>query len=209
VPAAPVRQSLGAMAALTRLCVFCGSAVGGRPVFAGAARALAAELLRRRIGLVYGGGQVGLMGVLADAVLAGGGEVTGVIPRPLATREIAHGGLTRQHVVETMHERKALMAELSDGFVALPGGLGTFEETLEVLTWSQLGIHQKPLGLLDVDGFWRGLRAFFAHAAREGFVAPRNLELLVDADAPGALLDRMAAWTPPPGPRLWLTLRET
>lgn len=197
------------MAALTRLCVFCGSSVGARPVYADAARALADELLRRRIGLVYGGGQVGLMGVLADAMLAGGGEAIGVIPRPLATREIAHGGLTHQYVVDTMHERKARMAELSDGFVALPGGLGTFEETLEVLTWSQLGIHQKPLGLLDVDGFWAELRGFFAHAAREGFVAPANLDLLVHAADPGALLDRLVAWTPPPGPRLWLTLRET
>jgi uncharacterized protein (TIGR00730 family) len=108
-----------------------------------------------------------------------------------------------------MHERKALMAELSDGFVALPGGLGTFEETLEVLTWSQLGIHRKPIGLLDVGGFWDGLRAFFGHAASEGFVAPQTLDLFVHADTPAALLDRMAAWTPPPGPRRWLTLRET
>lgn len=194
---------------MTTVCVFCGSAVGARPAYADAARALAGELVRRRIGLVYGGGQVGLMGVLADAVLAGGGTVTGVIPRPLATREIVHDRLTTLHLVDSMHERKARMAALADGFVALPGGLGTFEETLEMLTWAQLGIHQKPVGLLDVGGFWTGLRAVLARAVDEGFVSRQNLDLLLHADAPAPLLDRMAAWTPPSGRRLWLTLRET
>jgi len=194
---------------MTSVCVFCGSAVGARPAYADAARTLAAELVRRRIGLVYGGGQIGLMGVLADAVLAGGGSVTGVIPRPLASREIVHDRLTTLHLVDSMHERKARMGELADGFVALPGGLGTFEETLEMLTWAQLGIHQKPVGMLDVDGFWTGLRAFLARAVDEGFVHQHNVDLLLHADAPTTLLDLMAAWSPPPGRRLWLTLRET
>ncbi|HEV8473229.1 MAG TPA: TIGR00730 family Rossman fold protein, partial [Methylomirabilota bacterium] len=132
---------------MTRVCVFCGSAVGVREEYAAAARDLAAELARRKVGLVYGGGSVGLMGVLADAALARDVEVIGVIPRPLASRELAHAGLTEMRVVGSMHERKATMASLVDGFIALPGGLGTFEETLEILTWSQLGIHDKPVGV--------------------------------------------------------------
>ncbi len=138
---------------MTRVCVFAGSSHGARPAYAEAARGLAAELAERGLGVVYGGGSVGLMGVLADTALACGAEVIGVIPRALATRELAHTGLSDMHVVETMHERKALMASLVDGFVALPGGLGTFEETLETLTWSQLGIHRKPIGLLNVEGY--------------------------------------------------------
>jgi hypothetical protein len=194
---------------MKRVCVFCGSSTGARPAYAAATRRLAAELVRRGLGLVYGGGSVGLMGVVADAVLARGGEVIGVIPRPLATRELAHGGLSSMHVVDSMHERKATMAQLADAFVALPGGLGTLEETLEILTWAQLGIHRKPVGVLDVDGYWRPLRELLGHAVQEGFMAAENAALLLLATTPAALLDRLAAWTPPPAPRLWLDMSQT
>jgi uncharacterized protein (TIGR00730 family) len=189
---------------MTRLCVFCGSAPGGGPVFREAARALATELLGRRITLVYGGGSTGLMGVLADAVLAGGGEVIGVIPRGLVRPELAHTGLSRLHVVESMHERKALMASLAEGFVALPGGLGTLEETLEALTWAQLGIHRKPVGLVNVAGYWDDLLRLLGHAVREGFVRPEYAGLLVAEPTPSRLLDQLAAWSPPVAPRIWL-----
>ena len=189
---------------MRRLCVFCGSSEGARPAYADAARGLAAELARRKIGLVYGGGSVGLMGVLADTALAAGGEVIGVIPGPLASRELAHPGITEMRVVGSMHERKATMASLVDGFIALPGGLGTFEETLEVLTWAQLGIHRKPVGVLNVEGYWDGLLRMLTHAVREGFVRRDDLALLLFADAPGKLLDRFEAWQPPAFPRAWL-----
>ena len=194
---------------MRRLCVFCGSSTGVRDAYATATRALAALLVRRGIGLVYGGGGIGLMGILADAVLAGNGEVIGVIPRPLATREIAHGGCTELRVVESMHTRKAIMAELADGFLALPGGLGTFEELLEMLTWTQLGVHAKPVAALDVDGYWTGLRRLLADGVAAGFVRPENEAMLLVDDEPARLVDRMAVWTPPPLPRLWLTPRET
>jgi uncharacterized protein (TIGR00730 family) len=189
---------------MTRLCVFCGSAPGGGPVFREAARALATELLGRRITLVYGGGSTGLMGVLADAVLAGGGEVIGVIPRGLVRPELAHTGLSRLHVVESMHERKALMASLAEGFVALPGGLGTLEETLEALTWAQLGIHRKPVCLVNVAGYWDDLLRLLGRAVREGFVRPEYAGLLVAEPTPSRLLDQLAAWSPPVAPRVWL-----
>jgi hypothetical protein len=192
-----------------RLCVFCGSSVGALPAYAGAARALAGELLRRRIGLVYGGGAIGLMGILADAMLAGGGEVIGVIPRPLATKEIAHDGCTELRIVESMHERKETMASLAGGFVALPGGLGTFEELMEMLTWTQLGVHAKPVGALDVDGYWTGLRRLLADGVAAGFVAPENAAMLLVDDDPARLLDRLRDWTPPALPRLWLRPSET
>jgi len=183
--------------------------VGVRPAYAVAARAVADELARRGIGLVYGGGGIGLMGILADALLATGGEVIGVIPRPLATREIAHAGCTKLHVVESMHERKAMMADLSDGFLALPGGLGTFEELLEMLTWTQLGVHVKPVGALDVAGYWTGLRRLLTDGVEAGFVLPQNADtLLFDDDAP-RLLDRMVAWDPPGLPRPWLRPDQT
>jgi len=189
---------------MTRLCVFCGSTPGARPVFREAARALAAELLARRVGLVYGGGATGLMGALADAVLAGGGEVVGVIPRGLMTAELAHAGLSRLHVVDSMHERKALMARLADGFVALPGGLGTLEETLEVLTWAQLGIHRKPIGLVNVAGYWDDLLRLLGHAVREGFVRSEYAGLLLAEPSPARLLDQFAVWSPPALARAWL-----
>jgi uncharacterized protein (TIGR00730 family) len=187
-----------------RLCVFCGSSTGVRPAYADAARALAAELVRRRIGLVYGGGSVGLMGVLADSVLAGGGEVIGVIPRPLASRELAHPSLTEMRLVGSMHERKATMASLADGFVALPGGLGTLEEILEMLTWAQLGIHRKPVGVLNAEGYYDALLRLLAHAVNEGFVDRDYFSLLLFADAPRQLLDVFETWEPPALPRAWL-----
>jgi uncharacterized protein (TIGR00730 family) len=194
---------------MRRLCVFCGSSTGTRPEYAAATLAVAGELVRRRIGLVYGGGGIGLMGVLADAMLAAGGDVTGVIPRPLATKEIAHAGCTELRIVESMHARKATMAELADGFLALPGGLGTFEETLEMLTWTQLGVHVKPVGALDVGGYWTGLRRLLTDGVEAGFVHPDNADTLLFDDDPARLLDRLAAWSPPARPRLWLTSDET
>jgi len=187
-----------------RVCVFAGSNAGTRPEYAAAARALATACAARGLGIVYGGGSVGLMGVLADAARAAGVEVVGVIPRPLATKELAHAGLSELRLVESMHERKATMNSLADGFIALPGGLGTFEETLEVLTWSQLGIHGKPVGVLNVEGYYDGLVRWLSHAVGEGFVRREHLALLLFGDTPAELLDRFAAWTPPPGPRAWM-----
>ena len=183
---------------MERICVFCGASPGRDPAFAAAAGDLAAALVRRGLGLVYGGGAVGLMGELADAVLAAGGRVTGVIPRHLVDREIGHRGLDDLRVVGSMHERKALMAELADGFVALPGGWGTLEELIEVLTWAQLGLHAKPVGLLDVAGYFEPLLAFRDRALAEGFVREHQRDLLLVAASPDALLDRFEAHVPPP-----------
>jgi len=189
---------------MKRICVFAGSSPGVRSAYTETAQALAAELSRRGLGVVYGGGSVGLMGVLADAALAHGVEVIGVIPGPLATRELAHAGLSDLRVVGSMHERKALMASLVDGFIALPGGLGTLEETLEMLTWSQLGIHSKPVGLLNVAGYFDGLRHLLAHAVAEGFVRREYQDLLLSGDTPAALLDAFEVWRPPVVVRAWL-----
>ena len=188
---------------LRRVCVFCGSSPGARPAYADAARATAAALLDRGIGLVYGGGDVGLMGVVADAVLAGGGEVIGVIPEALVTREVAHLEVTDLRVVGSMHERKALMADLADGFVALPGGLGTFEELSEILTWSQLGLHDKPCGVLDVEAFWAPFLTLLDHAVDEGFIRPAHRGLLLDDTDPARLLDRLESFRPV-GVEKWL-----
>ena len=167
-----------------RLCVFCGSAAGARPEYLALARTLGGLLARADIGLVYGGANVGVMGALADACLAAGGRVTGVMPRALIDREVAHTGLTAFHAVESMHERKRVMADLSDGFIALPGGIGTFEELFEVWTWAHLGLHAKPVALLDVAGYWGPLVGFLDHAVTEGFVRPVTRRmLLVDDDA--------------------------
>jgi uncharacterized protein (TIGR00730 family) len=182
---------------MRRICVFCGSSPGTNPAYLESARAMGRTLAARGIGLVYGGGSVGLMGALADAALAGGGEVIGVIPQVVRIRELAHGGLTALHVVGSMHERKAKMAELAQGFVALPGGLGTLEELAEILTWAQLGLHARPIGLLDVAGYWSHVVAFLDRAVQEGFVPPANRQLLTVAEDPGALLDRFEAWQPP------------
>jgi uncharacterized protein (TIGR00730 family) len=193
---------------MKRVCVFCGSSVGRNPRYAEAARRTGVTLARRGIGLVYGGGSVGLMGAVADAALEAGGEVVGVIPKALQLRELAHARLTKLHVVASMHDRKAKMAELAEGFVALPGGMGTLEELSEVLTWAQLGIHARPCGLLDVDGYYRPLVAFFDHAVAEGFLRPEHRRLVLVADDPDALLDEFAAWTPPPVQR-WMDRRST
>jgi uncharacterized protein (TIGR00730 family) len=156
------------------VCVFCGSAPGVRPSYSQAARELGTELGRAGITLVYGGGRLGLMGIVADAALAAGGRAVGVIPRMLIDRELAHPGLTRQHVVTTMHERKTLMAELSDAFVGLPGGMGTFDELVEIVTWAQLGLHAKPVVLANVDDYFRALYAMLDNAVAEGFVTPQS-----------------------------------
>ncbi|HVZ23073.1 MAG TPA: TIGR00730 family Rossman fold protein [Vicinamibacterales bacterium] len=177
---------------LTRICVFCGSSTGTHPDYRAAAERLGAELARRGIGLVFGGGKVGLMGVVADAVLAGGGEVVGVIPESLALREVAHDGLTDLRIVGSMHERKALMAELADAFLALPGGFGTFEEFCEAITWTQLGLHRKRCGLLNVRGFYDPLLALFDRAVADGFLRPQNRGIVLSSDDPPTLLDRLA-----------------
>jgi uncharacterized protein (TIGR00730 family) len=173
------------------IAVYCGASLGARPLYAEAARELAHALVEHNIGLVYGGGKVGLMGVIADEVLRLGGEATGVIPRALLEREVGHTGLTRMFVVKDMHERKAMMSDLADGFIALPGGMGTLEELFEMLTWSQLGIHAKPVGLLNTDGFWDGLVRFVRHQHEEGFVRPQHLELMMVEPEAGALLRRL------------------
>ena len=182
---------------MKRVCVFCGASAGRNGRYAEVARSFGRTLARRGIGLVYGGGGVGLMGVVADAALEAGGEVVGVIPRALQLRELAHPRLTELRVVRSMHERKALMAELSEGFVALPGGMGTLEELFEVLTWAQLGLHERPCGLLDVDGYFRPLIAFLDHAAAEGFVRGEHRRILHVAEDPDALLDQFLAYRPP------------
>jgi len=176
-----------------RITVFCGSSGGARPAYAEAARSLGRDLAQRGIGLVYGGGCVGLMGELADAALAAGGEVVGVIPEALVAKEVAHRGLTELRVVPSMHVRKETMAALGDAFVALPGGLGTFEELFEILTWSQLGLHAKPCGLLDVDGYFDGLRALLERAQEEGFLGTTSRESLVHGTRLEDLLAAFAA----------------
>ena len=178
-------------AALKSIAVYCGASMGSDPVYADAARVLAQALVAHNIALVYGGGNVGLMGVIADEVLRLGGDVTGVIPQALMAREVGHTGLTRLFVVKDMHERKAMMAQLSDGFIAMPGGMGTLEELFEMLTWSQLGIHAKPIGLYNINGFYDGLIAFVAHQREHGFVRAEHAALmLADTDA-GALLRQL------------------
>ncbi len=180
-------------ASLTSLCVFCGSNPGHDPRFAQAARALGVLLAQRGTTLVYGGGHTGLMGALADGALASEGRVIGVIPEGLAERELAHRGLTEQYVVTTMHERKALMASLSDAFLAMPGGLGTLDELFEIWTWAQLGFHKKPIGLLDVDGFFRPLIELVKKLTTAGFARDEHLELVLVDHEPERLLDRLAA----------------
>jgi uncharacterized protein (TIGR00730 family) len=181
---------------MKRICVFCGSSPGGRPEYRHAAQEMAAELVRRNIGLVYGGGNVGLMGELADAVLKADGEVQGVIPEHLMAREVGHKGLTKLHVVRSMHERKALMADLSDAFVAMPGGFGTLEEFCEVVTWSQLGLHAKPCGLLNTVEYYSPLLRMFDHAVEERFLKPENRALVLARDQPAELVQALEEWRP-------------
>jgi uncharacterized protein (TIGR00730 family) len=182
---------------LRRVCVYAGSNPGSDPAYRQAAAAFATLLAEHGIGLVYGGGRVGLMGVLADAMLARGGEAIGVIPQALVDREVGHGGLTELRIVGSMHERKAEMAELADAFVAVPGGIGTLEELIEVYTWSQLGLHDKPCGVLNVNGFYDGLAAWLDHAVEEGFLRAEHRAVLQVATTPAELLDRLSRWQPP------------
>ena len=181
---------------MKRICVFCGSSAGSRPEYRACAEQLGAELTRRNIGLVYGGGNVGLMGAIADAVLAAGGAAIGVIPEHLMTREIGHKQLTKLHIVHSMHERKAMMADLSDAFIALPGGFGTLEEFFEVLTWSQLGLHLKPCGIVNVLGYYTPLLAMLDHAVSERFLKPQNRALVLARETPAELLQALAEWRP-------------
>ena len=192
------------MTGLRSVCVFCGSNTGARPSYAVMAEGLGRVLAERGIRVVYGGGRVGLMGKVADAALAAGGEVVGVIPQHLMDREVGHTGLTDLRVTASMHERKALMADLAEGFVALPGGFGTLEELAETLTWSQLGLQAKPFGLLDVEGFYEPLLTFLDHTVGERFVTPEHRALVLSADDPAALLDRLAAWEPGAARGKWL-----
>ena len=189
---------------MNAICVFCGSRIGESDRFRAAARQLGAEIAGRGLGLVYGGGRIGLMGVLADTALAEGGQVIGVIPEALADREAAHSGLTELILTSSMHERKARMAELADAFIALPGGFGTLEEFCEMLTWAQLGIHHKPIGLLDVDSFFDPLIALFDSMVARGFVPLNHRSLIRRASAASNLLDEFAAYVPPEIPP-WVT----
>jgi uncharacterized protein (TIGR00730 family) len=189
-------------APLHRICVFAGSNTGHQPSYAAAAELLGRTLAEQHIGVVYGGGGVGLMGKLADAALAIGGEVIGVIPQALHQREVGHRGLTQLHVVESMHQRKAMMAAYADAFIVLPGGLGTLEETFEVWTWGQIGFHRKPIGLLDVDGFWQPMIAMLDRMVDQGFVHAQHKKIVcIDAQVPG-LLAQLRAWQPIEQPQL-------
>ena len=188
---------------LRNVCVYCGSSAGRDPAYVAAAGALGRALVSRGLGLVYGGASVGVMGAVADAVLGLGGRAVGVIPEALVRKEIAHGGLTELVVTSSMHERKTRMAELSDAFVALPGGIGTLEEIFEAWTWGQLGLHAKPFGFLNVSGYWDGLISFLDHAVRERFVREPHRAMLVVSEDPEELLDRFAAWRAPEVPK-WI-----
>jgi uncharacterized protein (TIGR00730 family) len=192
-----------------RISVFCGSSPGARPAYGQAADELGGLLVEEGIGLVYGGGHVGLMGRLADAVLTEGGEAIGVLPQALVEKEIGHKGLSDLRVVGSMHERKALMADLSDGFVALPGGLGTVEELFEVYTWSQLGLHRKPCALLDVEGYYEGIASFLSHAVEERFLREDHRAMLMVERDPRVLLDRMRRFEPAAIVPKWIDRGET
>ena len=181
---------------MKRICVFCGSSAGNRPEYRVCAEELGAELVRRQIGLVYGGGNVGLMGAIADSVLKAGGEAIGVIPEHLMALEVGHKHLTKLHVVRSMHERKALMADLSDAFIALPGGFGTLEEFFEVLTWSQLGLHRKPCGIVNVLDYFTPLLEMLDHAVEERFLKGENRALVLSRETPAELLQAFAEWRP-------------
>lgn len=190
------------------VCVYCGSSPGRLDAYADAARALGQALVARDLGLVYGGASIGLMGLVADTVLQLGGRAVGVIPQALARKEVVHRHLTELHVTQSMHERKTMMAELSDGFIAMPGGIGTFEEIFEIWTWAQLGIHAKPCGLLNVAGYFDALTRFLDHATAEEFLKPPHRALLMVEQTPLALLDRFASYQPP-SIRKWLDPDES
>lgn len=182
---------------MKRLCVYCGSSTGKNNKYREAATELAEVFVQNKIRLVYGGSCRGMMGFLADAVLAGGGSVDGVIPKSLLEKEVAHDGLTEMHVVDSMHARKSMMAVLSDGFIAMPGGFGTLEEIIEILTWGQLQFHDKPCGLLNVNGYFNHLLSFLDHAEAEGFVRPAHRAMLLVSKNPGDLIRRFEAYMPP------------
>ena len=190
------------------ICVYCGSSIGSSPNLAAAARELGQTLAASNLELIYGGGRVGLMGILADAVLEAGGRVQGVIPQALADREVAHAGLTQLHIVDTMHQRKAMMADLSDGFIALPGGLGTFEELFEIWTWAQLGMHSKPIGLLNVASYFDLLLQFLDHATSQQLLKPVHRNLLLVSNRPDALLSQMQTAAPVLTPK-WIDASQT
>ncbi|RMG16437.1 MAG: TIGR00730 family Rossman fold protein [Bacteroidetes bacterium] len=179
------------------ICIFCGSNAGQKPAYSRMAQSMGQLLASKQIGLVYGGGKVGLMGILADAMLAAGGQVTGVIPDFLMAKEVGHTGISHMHVVQSMHQRKQLMADLSDAFIAMPGGIGTMEELFEVFTWGQLGLHPKPLGLLNVAGYYDALTNFLDHMVDEGFLKAKNKNMLYIHQQPQALLEMMQAYQPP------------
>ncbi|TMS58179.1 TIGR00730 family Rossman fold protein [Imbroritus primus] len=189
------------------ICVYCGARPGARPAYAEHAKALGRTLAERGITLVYGGGNVGLMGIIADEVMRCGGETVGIIPEALMKKEIGHAGLTELHVVSSMHERKQMMADRSDGFIAMPGGIGTYEELFETFTWLQLGYHTKPIGLLNVEGFYDGLLSFLRHACDEGFMQAAHAGLLRVSPDPGQLVDQLAQWQQPRVDR-WEQARE-
>lgn len=182
---------------IKRICVFCGSKRGARPVYTATAQQLGKAMASRGIGLVYGGGSIGLMGVIADAVLREKGNVIGIIPHALALKEFAHSGLTELHRVSSMHERKAMMAELSDAFIAMPGGFGTFDELFEILTWAQLGLHAKPIGLLNVDGYFDLLLDFIHQVLQERFIQEKHRRLIITSHDPEVLLADLVRYTPP------------
>ncbi len=191
---------------MRRICIFAGSNAGIRSEYQQAARLLGQELVKRELGIVYGGASVGLMGIIADEMRERGGEVIGVLPKGLFVREVAHANLTTLHEVSTMHERKALMADLADGFIALPGGYGTFDELFEITTWAQIGIHKKPIGLLNIAGYFTPLLALVTHAMTEGFVLPAHASLLIQRETPVELLDAFAAFQPPDNVMKWTEL---
>lgn len=199
----------GPMPEQPAICVFCGSSSGTSGEFPDAARRIGRALAGRGVDLVYGGGRVGLMGIVADAALEAGGRVVGVIPQALATREIAHDGLTELHVVSGMHERKALMASRATAFLTLPGGIGTFEEFFEILSWGALGIHQKPIGLLNVDAYFDPLLGMLDHGVSAGFVRRDFLRLLVTSDQPEQLIDALLGYRPADLPPRWMDLEQS
>lgn len=196
------------MASIKSICVYCGSSSGKNSAYVSAALGLAEALVLRRIRLVYGGAGIGLMGAVADRVLELGGQAVGIIPKALAHKEVAHPNLTELHITQSMHERKTMMAELSDGFIALPGGIGTLEELFEIWTWAQLGFHAKPCGLLNVEGYYDFLIRFLDHVSAEQFVKPQHRDILMVESDPGRLLDLYADYKPPEA-KHWIAKNET
>lgn len=194
---------------IKRICVFCGSSLGARSNYTEVAQQLGKAIVSRGMELVYGGGSIGLMGVIANAVLKENGKVFGVIPKALSSREFAHPGLTELHFVTSMHERKAMMAELADAFIAMPGGFGTFEEFFEILTWAQLGLHTKPIGLLNVEGYFDLLLTFINHVLQERFIQKKHYRMIITSDNPEKLLSDLMCYKPSPQIPQWIDLRET